>query len=592
MKRNKLAVIRVFSLVMVLVMCLAVSPAEFTKAAEKKETTAAKWQNTVTLEQLAAKAEYTPAKQPNSFKVEVERVWARPEGCFVIQVPDKELQSKVSFKLDDEKAAEVKLGKFDAYGFATVDVKAKKTKNVKLTVSLNGEKFKVELILAKKKSNKPEQVFDRFNDAVVEIGCLDAGNNPYIGTGFFIGDRLLLTAYHVVDSATKIVIADYNSKQYTIESVVAYDEASDLILFRTVERNDNALTRATKIVTGEQVFALGSPLGYSATFSSGIVSRSNREMDSYDYVQVTVPTSVGSGGGPIINCYGQYCGIITLTVTAGQNLNFALETKYVDSLKRSTASSLEEQLKRTAGKYKTAQQVYDVSVVMEKGFDSCSGTMKEKTPEDIYAYARGAMVEILNENASGSTSTGSGWFMDQNLVVSNYHVIQNAVNLTVKDYSGNEYRVTELVDCNEAADCAILRVEEPNYNVLLFDSRYVPKVGETVYALGSPLYYTDTFSSGIVSASTRVEEDVRYVQMTAPVTSGNSGGPLINKYGVVIGLNTLSYTSNQGMSFALKISYLADLDCDEPIDINDYYNENRRSAKKSSSSFPFEFFTF
>ncbi len=579
MKRNLSTWIKGLSIALVLAMCLTTAPVSCVFAAG----------NTAEASKTAAK-KYTPAKQPKSFKVEVERVWARPEGSFVIQVPEKELQSKVTFRLDDEKAAEVKLGGFDAYGYALVDVKAMKTGEALLTVSLGSEKFKVQLILAKKKSYKAEKVFDNCYDAVVEIGCIDAGNNPYIGTGFFVGDRLLLTAYHVVDSATKILIVDYNEKSYTIDSVVAYDEASDLILFRTVEQNDDVLTRAAKVLTGEEVYALGSPLGYSATFSRGNVSRAKRELDGYDYVQVTVPTSVGSGGGPIINRYGQYCGIITLTVTAGQNLNFALETKYVDNLKRSTASTLMEQLARTAGKYKISQQVYNASIIKEKGFDSSSGVMDEKTPEDIYAYARGAMVEIMNQNASGSTSTGSGWFMDQNLVVSNYHVIKNAVNLTIKDYSGNAYTVTELVDFNEEADCAILRVKEPNYNVLLFDSRYVPKAGEKIYTLGSPLYYTDTFSSGIVSASTRVEDGVSYIQMDAPVTSGNSGGPLFNKYGIVIGINTLSYTENQGMSFALKISYLADLDCCDPMDINDFYRENRKNSSGSSSSFPFRSF--
>lgn len=84
--------------------------------------------------------------------------------------------------------------------------------------------------------------------------------------------------------------------------------------------------------------------------------------------------------------------------------------------------------------------------------------------------------------------------------------------------------------------------------------------GERIYTVGSPYGYTGTFSSGIVGNALRVMDEVEYIQITAPISRGNSGGPLLNRFGEVIGVNTLTRLDAQNVNFSVAIKYLKQLD--------------------------------
>jgi hypothetical protein len=86
------------------------------------------------------------------------------------------------------------------------------------------------------------------------------------------------------------------------------------------------------------------------------------------------------------------------------------------------------------------------------------------------------------------------------------------------------------------------------------------EVGETVYALGSPLGLEDTFSNGMISSTNRVDGGQTFLQTTASISSGSSGGALLNEYGQVIGVTAASYTSGQSLNLAIPIDCIKSVD--------------------------------
>ncbi|MCD7826985.1 MAG: S1C family serine protease, partial [Clostridiales bacterium] len=194
------------------------------------------------------------------------------------------------------------------------------------------------------------------------------------------------------------------------------------------------------------------------------------------------------------------------------------------------------------------------------------------TATEIYKIAAAYTVEV-SVTGNGFTATGSGFFISTDgQVVTNYHVIDDATEITVTDYSGNTYTVTQILAYDEDMDIAVLKVDAETTAAVL--NKGLPETGDTIYTLGSSKSLTDTFSDGIVSNPARVIEevnpDMEYIQITAPISNGNSGGPLINNKGEVIGINSMGYTSGQNINFAIPVKYLDELDYSNPLTIDEF----------------------
>jgi len=97
-------------------------------------------------------------------------------------------------------------------------------------------------------------------------------------------------------------------------------------------------------------------------------------------------------------------------------------------------------------------------------------------------------------------------------------------------------------------------------------------VGSVVYALGNSKGMTSTFSDGMITYSNREVDGVRHIQHDAPISGGNSGGPLINIYGEVIGINTWTLLDSQNLNFAIHVSELEKLDYSTPMTVEEFYN--------------------
>jgi len=131
--------------------------------------------------------------------------------------------------------------------------------------------------------------------------------------------------------------------EYLVNRVLAWDKERDIAVLETDCPASTALARrAEPARAGETVYAFGSPLGFSATISDGIVSNAAREYEGQLYIQHTAPISHGNSGGPLLDAEGNVLGIVCAYFSGGQNLNLAIPVADVDALDRSRPAMLYE----------------------------------------------------------------------------------------------------------------------------------------------------------------------------------------------------------------------------------------------------------
>ncbi len=144
------------------------------------------------------------------------------------------------------------------------------------------------------------------------------------------------------------------------------------------------------------------------------------------------------------------------------------------------------------------------------------------------------------------------------IILTNYHVVNNAINITVTFMNGNGYAATVL-GSDPYADLAVLSTDAPQteYHPLEIVSSSTLKVGDPVIAVGNPFGLAGSMTIGIVSQLGRTMPTTsgypiaNVIQMTAPINPGNSGGPLLNYQGQVVGITTAIVRNSQGLGFAI-----------------------------------------
>ena len=209
-------------------------------------------------------------------------------------------------------------------------------------------------------------------------------------------------------------------------------------------------------------------------------------------------------------------------------------------------------------------------------------TKQEMNSTDLAAYVQERTVTVSVNTVNGNTSTGSGFFIDdQGTIVTNYHVIDMGSSMSVQVANGGSYDVQEVIDFSNVYDLAILKIDLQNNEYLLLSDE-PPRTGEQVYAVGSALgVLTGTFTAGTISSTSRKVGLIDCVQMDAAISNGNSGGPLVNVYGEVVGVNTFSYTRGENLNLAIKIDNLDRLARDKHYTVSEFrewYNlESSRS---------------
>jgi len=179
-------------------------------------------------------------------------------------------------------------------------------------------------------------------------------------------------------------------------------------------------------------------------------------------------------------------------------------------------------------------------------------------------------------------SQGTGFFINkQGHMITNYHIFKGAYTAEIKVFNGKTYVVRTVVSSNKKMDLIKLSVDIPKQIVQWIEiTEDVPSIAERIVVIGSPMGLEQTVSEGIVSAIRDLPNFGNYYQISAPISPGSSGSPVINMEGKVIGIATFQIVDGQNLNFALPSKYIKDTDkmnIDVSLQEWNFYNNKIRT---------------
>jgi S1-C subfamily serine protease len=163
---------------------------------------------------------------------------------------------------------------------------------------------------------------------------------------------------------------------------------------------------------------------------------------------------------------------------------------------------------------------------------------------------------VLGDKRGDPIAIGSGFFVREDVIATNYHVVkQGAVGIAKIVNQEQTYEFVGVVAIDPAHDLALVKLRSVRASPLQLANDGSAIVGDEVYVVGNPRSLEGTFSSGIVSAI-RTDRQHRVLQITAPISPGSSGGPVLNSEGKVVGVAMATRTDAQNVNFAADVSGL------------------------------------
>jgi len=202
----------------------------------------------------------------------------------------------------------------------------------------------------------------------------------------------------------------------------------------------------------------------------------------------------------------------------------------------------------------TKEEAIALTVRMYEQYYPIVSTSNKLTPIEIGLLAESAVM-IQVEYNNGERGTGSGFFFQRGVIATNFHVVEGAKTLTIEFENGNIYNGDiKVIGYSKDLDLAILKINDTTVAPLVLGDSNTLVRGQKIYVISSPSGYKNTLTDGIISA---VRDD--YVQITAPLKPGSSGGALINEYGRVVGVTYSRLVNAEDLGFAIKINDLKTL---------------------------------
>lgn len=243
---------------------------------------------------------------------------------------------------DESTGEQMRFQYSDEYGVVFFCLKEGATYNVKMTSVKDGieseesEIFSFVFSTTKTKLDSME-ISEKCAPAVFYIESYYVNGSPKSsGSGFFITPNgCALTNFHVIRDCCFFKITTADGKIHEDVSVLDYDMENDIALLKingTTEFPYIPIGDSDLVRQGQQVYAIGSPLGLSDTMSQGIVSNPKRTLDDNEYIQISVPVNHGSSGGALIDEYGRAIGITAAAIDIASELNLAIPINKYDEL--------------------------------------------------------------------------------------------------------------------------------------------------------------------------------------------------------------------------------------------------------------------
>src|SRR5829696_1046315 len=183
-------------------------------------------------------------------------------------------------------------------------------------------------------------------------------------------------------------------------------------------------------------------------------------------------------------------------------------------------------------------------------------------------------------------SRGSGFFIDADRIVTNRHVLEGAYRAEVHSSAGAVFPVKGVLAVDAEGDIALLKIDTPTPQIspLPLD-KTSPQEGESVVVIGNPLGLEGSVTNGIVSAVRDIPTFGRIIQITAPISSGSSGSPVVNMQGQVIGIATLQITGGQSVNFAIPSERISQLQVAQIMSLSDLVANTGRNKRAKAVQF-------
>jgi tetratricopeptide (TPR) repeat protein len=215
-------------------------------------------------------------------------------------------------------------------------------------------------------------------------------------------------------------------------------------------------------------------------------------------------------------------------------------------------------------------------------------TAQEFLPELVKRIKPSAVAIETFDAKDNTVARGSGFFIAPNRVITNRHVIERATRVEIHLLDGKKFPVRGVLAVDGEGDLALLQVDVPAALAIpLPVVRSVPQEGETVVVIGNPYGLEGSVSNGIVSAVREISGYGKIIQITASISPGSSGSPVVNLAGQVIGIATLQAAEGQNLNFAVpaeRISQLRVNDLQSFASLTAETTKNKRSSAERSYS--------
>ncbi|HET6978395.1 MAG TPA: trypsin-like peptidase domain-containing protein [Pyrinomonadaceae bacterium] len=207
-------------------------------------------------------------------------------------------------------------------------------------------------------------------------------------------------------------------------------------------------------------------------------------------------------------------------------------------------------------------------------------------PELVRRIKPSAVAIETFDSRGEKLSRGSGFFVEADRIVTNRHVLEGAYRAEVHSSAGTVYPVKGVLAVDAEGDIALLKIDTPVNQIrpLPLD-KTSPQEGESVVVIGNPLGLEGSVTNGIVSAVRDIPTFGRIIQITAPISSGSSGSPVVNMQGQVIGIATLQITGGQSVNFAIPSERISQLQVTQIMSLVDLVATTGRNKRAKAVQF-------
>lgn len=261
---------------------------------------------------------------------------------------------------------------------------------------------------------------------------------------------------------------------------------------------------------------------------------------------------IAIGVGSLMVLFVIISSVFMYLLFVNQSLNYQELNSKINSLETDTQAKLNE---LSDNLLDTRNELQSIGLQIGS-IDAEISTLKASVSEDFSGIVENAIKSVATIKTE--ISQGSGFFIaDNGYIITNAHVMEGAKSAAIITYDGKSHRVSKIGE-NVFMDIILLKIDSVDYEpISLGDSDNV-KQGERVIAIGNPQGLEFSVTEGIVSAIHREGSNglEAYIQTTAALNPGNSGGPLIDVSGDVIGINNFKISGGESLGFALESNYI------------------------------------